>query len=146
MAAASGVGALRPYGRRLYRELEAGRTPAQLAMLLEACRIADRLQHLDQLLLARQGSWAQLRMPRRADDWLDDPDHDHISVELVVSVDTLLAESRQQAIVYRQLLLAVADGATAAAGATGKGAAPDGGTDELGRIRAERERAAAGGA
>ena len=144
MAATTGVGALRATGRRLYRELEPGRTPAQLAMLLEACRIADRLEELNGLLLARRPSWVRLSMPRRAGDWLDDPDHDHISVELVVSVDGLLAESRQQALVYRQLLLAVTADGAAGAKPMPKGGAHDG-DDELGRIRAERERAAAAG-
>lgn len=140
MAAASGVGALRPRGRQLYRDMEAGRSPGQLALLLEACRTADRLEELNGLLLARRGQWARLRLPRRVGDLLESADGDQLEVELIVSVDSLLAEARQQAIVYRQLILAVTASDAPAATGKGVGAGDDG--DELGRIRAARDAAA----
>lgn len=137
MAANTGAGALGPRGKALWRALHDGLSAGRLELLLEACRCADRLERLNQLLLARSDQWARLTLPR-GEEWLDDPAHDHIEVQLVVSMDGLLAEARQQEQVLRQLLLAVEPEAKTS-GARPPAPAPGEGDDDISaRIRARR--------
>lgn len=78
-------------GRRLWAELTTGTsTPAQLVLIEEACRIADRLDRLD----------AQLRGDE--DAWLKFVVNDDGS-EVTVVIDRALSEARQQAVALKQL-------------------------------------------
>lgn len=116
-----------PRGSRLWRDAALpALSPAELVLLEEACRIADRLDRLDAFLCGRQDAW--LRFHARNEDG---------SVVRVV-VDRALAEARQQADTLRGI---VADLARKGARATDEPEAS--GSDELERRRSER-RAAAG--
>lgn len=61
-----------------------------VVLLEEACRIADRLDRLDQLLKGDVGTWASIAVSRDG------------TIEL--RVDAALTEARQQASVLRQIL------------------------------------------
>lgn len=61
------------------------------ALAEEACRIADRLDRLDDVLRGREHEWMTVRVPRDGGD-------------LVLVVDGALAEARQQATALRQLI------------------------------------------
>lgn len=78
-------------GQRLLDEVSAGKelAPTTQVMLLEACRIVDRLDRLDEQL--RGGDW--LRFRRREDD-----------LHVVMQVDRSLSEAREQATALRGLL------------------------------------------
>jgi hypothetical protein len=120
----------------------AGWPADQLALLLQACRLADRLDQLDMLARGDAASWA--RIVER--DVMRDGD-----LELVI--DKALSEERQQALALKQLL---AELRTARGAAPGKpagqpgtptangGAADDDDVDQLARRRAARIANAAG--
>lgn len=88
------VSDLGPKGRDLWSDL-CERVDGQrgLVLLEEACRIADRLDRLDALLIGDQQSWARIQ---------GDMDS---GFELVI--DSTLAEARQQAGALRQLLSSI---------------------------------------
>lgn len=103
-------------------------TAAAGALLLEACRIADRLDTLDGILRGADDGWMRLRAN-------DD------GTEVTVSVDRVLAEARAQAVALKQLVAEVRQ-------SRGKGTTDQAGRevsifDEL-RARREARRAAAG--
>jgi hypothetical protein len=78
-------------GQSLVEDLTGEADPyAITVMIVEAGRIADRLQKLDALITGRQTLWATLCFGR--DDVVE------------VRVDNALPEARQQATVLRQLL------------------------------------------
>jgi hypothetical protein len=78
-----------PRGARLWREMaEQVPGPAHRVLLEEACRIADRLDRLDGML---DGNDEWMRLQVAGDN-------------VVVMVDNLLAESRQQATALRGLV------------------------------------------
>lgn len=83
-------------GRKLWREMTTAVTfnPAELVILEEACRIADRLDTLDDLIRGTREAWLQLRV--------DDGGTD---VQLVVNGP--LTEARQQANIMKQLVAAL---------------------------------------
>ena len=83
-------------GRKLWRELTAEHTipAAELVLLEEACRIADRLDRLDAILTDPDASWLRLRV---SED----------TAEVTVTVDAVLSEARQQANVLKQLITAL---------------------------------------
>lgn len=82
---------LGPGGHELWSQmLDAGLGPAHRVLLLEACRIADRLDRLDAMLAGRE-EWVRLQV-RESD------------AAFVVVVDGLLAEARQQASALRGLV------------------------------------------
>lgn len=64
--------------------------PLQVALLLEVCRIADRLDTLDRQLHGE--SWLRFR-------------HHESEVEVTVYVDRVLAEAREQQTTFRGLLV-----------------------------------------
>lgn len=118
--------ALGARGRRLWDALleEADYGPRQIVLIEEACRLADRLDVLDDGL-------------RNKSVWLDlFEDEDRGEVFLVV--DKLLSEARQHALAFKQILSEVRQG----------GAEPKVGEvdplDELARARADRLAAPAG--
>lgn len=98
-----------PRGAQLWRDMaETALGPAHRVLLDEACRIADRLDRLDALLAGRE-NWIRLRPP------------DRDGAPMVVVVDSVLAESRQQASVLRGLVTEL----RAATGAKTRLAAPE---------------------
>jgi hypothetical protein len=68
--------------------------PAELVMLEEACRIADRLDRMDALLRGEVDSWLLLRVNEDGD-------------QVTVVVSNVLSEARQQATVMKQLIAAL---------------------------------------
>lgn len=78
-------------GTRLVHALSSPSDPFSLEVLIiEAGRVADRLEKLDRLLSGDEDTWLRLQSGR--DDVLE------------VRVDGVMAEARQQATVLRQLL------------------------------------------
>jgi hypothetical protein len=83
--------ALGETGARLWQELTAGGEPGPLqrVLLMEACRIADRLDSLDRQLHGHD--WLRFR-------------HDESGAEVTVHVDRVLAEAREQATALRGIV------------------------------------------
>ena len=84
----------KPAGERLIAALTRPDDPYPLTVLIvEAARIATRLEKLDAILSGEQTLWARLRGGRDGD--------------LYLSIDGALSEARQQATVLRHLLGAI---------------------------------------
>lgn len=80
-------------GRKLYEAVTASSariTPLQVPLLLEACRITDRLDSLDRQL--HGGDWLRLRA------------RDDSGTEILVVVDRVLAEAREQAVALKGIV------------------------------------------
>jgi len=78
---------------------------ASRLLLEEACRSADRLERLDEILRGDVDAWMTLRLPRgESDD------------ELVLHIDSALTEARQQQAGLKALLSAIAPVADDAGG------------------------------
>lgn len=124
-------GGLGDRGLRLWREVTASAslTPAHQVLLEEACRIADRLDLLNSILL-RASSQVN------ADGGEDSGDSRGIAV--------LLAESRQQATALRGLVAEIRQGQKVSAGSASKAAEKAGGSGvaDLSKRIAERRRQA----
>jgi hypothetical protein len=83
---------LRARGRRLWAELTADNPgPADVVLIEEACRLADRLDKLDAILGGRDKAWITLEIPEGG-----------VTAEVIV--DKVLSEARQQQIALKQLL------------------------------------------
>ena len=83
-------------GRRLYDALHSETDSYSVtAMLIEACRVKDRLDKLDLLLRGDIETWVALTHDLRTEDY-------------ELKINSAAAESRQQATVLRQLLSEVA--------------------------------------
>jgi len=91
---AARASSLGPRGRRLWTALHKGvaRDAATDVLIEEACRIADRLDQLDRLLRGDVDEWIRIELPS-----LD-------SVDLVMKVNPLLSEARQQAATLQRLV------------------------------------------
>lgn len=76
-----------------------GLSPAQRVLLEEACRIADRLDRLDDLIEGGRDQWLHLS---------------GVDGEVRVVVDALLAETRQQATALRGLMAEITKGSSSA--------------------------------
>lgn len=83
-------------GSSLRQSLIRGREfdPAAEALLLEACRIADRLDKLDKLLRGEGHEWITVETKFQGRD---------STTEIVI--DEALAEARQQANAFRQIIV-----------------------------------------
>ena len=82
---------LGPRGSELWRSMNpTSLGPLRQAMLLEACRIADRLDTLDRQL--HGDAWLRFR-------------HDESGAEVTVYVDRVLAEAREQATAFKGLIV-----------------------------------------
>lgn len=93
-ATPDGLGA---HGRELWREMRAGMaSPLHVLLLLEACRMADRLDTLDRQL--QGGDWLRFR-------------HHESGVEVTVYVDRVLVEAREQATALRGIVAELSKGA-----------------------------------
>jgi hypothetical protein len=110
-------------GRALWRDVLAERDldPAGRALLHEACRMADRLEQLDQILRGDIATWAVI-----ADDYAGG------KRTTKVVLDDALGEARQQAATFRQLLATLKLG-TAVERQTERGS-----LDQLAARRADR--------
>lgn len=91
-------------GRNLWRDLHKLGIyfdPAQTVLIAEACRIADRLERLDEILRGDTGTWASLVHDLRTEDY-------------ELKIDGAMSEARQQQNVLKQILVALRlpDGAT----------------------------------
>lgn len=88
---------LGPRGRALWTALhkDVTRDAATDALILEACRIADRLDKLDAILRGGEDEWIRLAEQLVGGDWMGD---------VVMTVNPLLAEARQQATALQRLL------------------------------------------
>ncbi|WP_199444466.1 hypothetical protein [Umezawaea beigongshangensis] len=89
------TGGLEAPGRALWSEVTGAMplTALQRVLLLEACRIVDRLDKLDAQLRGDDRGWLEIELP--------DDDRDR---EVVVIVDRALVEARQQAVALKQLV------------------------------------------
>jgi hypothetical protein len=120
-------------GRALWSGMSPSGWPAdQLALLLQAARLADRLTQLDALNRGEATSWARI------------VDRDFGGLELVV--DKALAEERQQALALKQVLgeIRAARGASPSTPVPQPNGGPVNVLDELGAARAARVAGAAG--
>jgi hypothetical protein len=102
MAAPKAPAGLDARGRRLWRDVLSGypelaEKPAELVLLEEACRGADRLERLDEILRGDAEVWTRIRLPR-------DGDEDH---PLTLIIDGALSEARQQQNQLKQLVAAL---------------------------------------
>lgn len=79
-------------GARLWRDLHEGQefSPAESVTVEEMCRIKDRLDKLNAVLVGESDSFIRFR--EREDE-----------AEIVLMVDSALSESRQQANIFKQL-------------------------------------------
>lgn len=68
-------------------------TPIEAVALEEACRIADRLDKLDDILRGESKEWMRLRIPAGGDG---------TTVRVVLT--SALSEARQQAVAYTQIV------------------------------------------
>jgi hypothetical protein len=106
---------LGPAGRNLWSQVTGAGPlgPMQTVLLLEACRIVDRLDALDEQM--RGGEYLRLQAPEDEDD----------DRTFVVVVDKALAEARQQATALRgivgEIRQAAKPGKPGAGGTEGKG-------------------------
>jgi hypothetical protein len=120
-----------PRGARLWRDTIADPalvlSPAEQVLLEEACRLADRLDRLDDFLCGRQDAW--LRFHARNEDG---------SIVRVV-VDRALSEARQQADTLRGIVSDLVKKTAAPALDKSEGSR----RDELARRREERRRSPA---
>jgi hypothetical protein len=91
-------------GSELWAALSEGRTfdAAWGVLAAEACRAADRLEKLDELLRGEVGAWASIEF-------------DGAQRRYVVVFDDALAEARQQASALRQLVSQLKLGASVTA-------------------------------
>ena len=82
-------------GRRLYRALtdDVDLPPGALVLVEEACRTADRLERLDRALRGNGAEWLRVR-----------ESHREAGGDLVLVVNPVLAEARQQQNALRQIL------------------------------------------
>ncbi len=120
--------------------MESAPGPAEVVLIEEACRLADRLDKLDAILGGRDKAWITVQLP-----------DDGAVAEVVV--DKALSEARQQQIALKQLLAELRAAKAAAAPAkpvrpaqaptSGGAGAPDGVADLTKRI-AERRAQTAG--
>lgn len=130
---------LRVRGRRLWAELTVDNPgPAEVVLIEEACRLADRLDKLDAILGGRDKAWITLAS---SDD----------GAVAEVVVDKALSEARQQQIALKQLLAELRASRAASAPRTpskvpapatsGGSGAPDGVADLTKRIAERRAQA-----
>lgn len=109
--------------------------PAGMVLLVEACRLADRLDGLNEAVAGRGViELMRLRSMLGSGDGVDSP------IQVEVKFDSVLAEARQQANTLRLLLGQIAPDVPAA---KGEDAAPQGGlsVDDLAARRRERSTA-----
>ena len=120
-------------GGQLWTEMttDASWGPAELVLLEEACRLADRMDRLDSLLSGDIDTWLRLRV-------------DDSGVDVSVQVDSALSEARQHAVAFKAILAELRQGQKAGRGASPAGEKVRAGVTDLSRKIAERRAQAAG--
>jgi hypothetical protein len=121
-------------GSVLHTELLAAKSynPAEMVLVVEACRMADRLESINDLVASK--GLANLLHLRRMDDFGEEEGE----VVIKVTIDSVLAEGRQLQLAFQRIVTAL--GIKAGASATAKGKL----SDDLAARRANRIAAAAG--
>lgn len=125
-------------GSAVFQSLASGITdPARLALITEAARTADRLDELDNII---QGKGVLNLMQFRVLDDIINEDDRQINVD--VKFNAVLAEARQQALAFANILKTL--GLDSAAAPDAPVAVPLTGKDMLEQKRAERAAARSG--
>lgn len=110
-------------GKALWEDLKTGQIDRDV-LVLEACRTTDRLDRLERALAGEGSEWITFREKRDGD--------------VIVVIDSVLTEARQQALALRALL---ADLKTAAPAAK-----PEEGGDVVDQLKKRREQRHGGSA
>ncbi|OJU41812.1 MAG: hypothetical protein BGN97_03675 [Microbacterium sp. 69-10] len=81
-------------GLRLWKSIETGKNLSEIEQqnLVEACRIADRLEKLDELVRGDEDAWFRLKLPRTDDGVIE------------VLINDPMKEARMHAAALRQLI------------------------------------------
>lgn len=81
-------------GRRLWEQMTDGvqLSPAERVLVEEACRIADRLERLDSVLAGESDRWMEFKQDLEGGG------------PVVVYIDRILSEARQQAVSLKQIV------------------------------------------
>ncbi len=119
-------------GARLWRELTSWHEfgPAHLAIVEEACRLADRLDRLHGLLAGDTAAWATLNL-------------DETGTEVTVVVSSVLTEARLHATALRGLVTELRQASRGEEAPAGGGADPVAAlVDEVAAKRGQRGRGA----
>ncbi|GFK19285.1 hypothetical protein [Corynebacterium glutamicum] len=83
-------------GRTLYEQMRSHRDPGDVhALVVESCRVKDRLDRLDRLATRDDSEWGRI-LPYKDSD-----------TEFVLEIGNVLREQRQTEIVFKQLLAEV---------------------------------------
>jgi hypothetical protein len=110
-------------GQKLWTDLNDGtRGPGEIALIEEACRIADRLDILDRVLTGDQSAWMTLRS-------------DDDGTETVIVIDQVLTQARMHATTLRGLVAELRQSAGSAKAPAGQGGSI---LDQLAAKRATR--------
>ncbi|OXR46661.1 hypothetical protein B7C42_01636 [Nocardia cerradoensis] len=81
-------------GRKVRESLETDADPYEITVMInEAARVGDRLEQIDSILSGDGRIWARITNGREGD--------------LEIRIDSVLAEARQQAATYRQLVTTI---------------------------------------
>jgi hypothetical protein len=90
-------------GKKLWREIVKDHEidAVQRVTLEEACRCADRLEELDEIIRGK-GVGQLMRFRLNLGEELDNPES-----KITITIDGVLAEARQQQNVFKQLLVAL---------------------------------------
>ncbi len=126
----SGLGAR---GEALWRSLGGHTTTdgARAVLIAEACRLADQLDKLDQIITGDDATWLQLEIPEGR------------PIKLVIPIQAAIAERRQSVTVFRHVLGQLWNVGTPAGEVAGSGSPKEVTVDDLEQKRAQRRAAAA---
>lgn len=98
-------------GSSLFRALIKGVTDyGRYALLVEAARMADRLDELDNII---QGKGVLNLMQFRVLDKEINPDHEELNINVEVKFQNVLTEARQQQNTFRQMITDLSRGGEA---------------------------------
>lgn len=124
---------LGPRGEALWRSLGGHTTTdgARAVLIAEACRLADQLDKLDQIITGDDATWLQLEIPEGR------------PIKLVIPIQAAIAERRQSVTVFRHVLAQLWNVGTPAGEVAGSGSPKEVNVDDLARKRAQRRSAAA---
>ena len=124
---------LGPRGEALWRSLGGHTTTdgARAALIAEACRLADQLDKLDQIISGDDATWLQLEIP------------DGRPIKLIVPIQNAIAERRQSVTVFRHVLSQLWNVGTPAGEVAGSGSPKEANVDDLAKRRAARRSATA---
>ncbi|MGN0126065.1 MAG: hypothetical protein ACI38R_22715 [Rhodococcus sp. (in: high G+C Gram-positive bacteria)] len=124
---------LGPRGEALWLSLggDTATDGARAALIVEACRLADQLDKLDQIISGDDATWLQLEIPEGR------------PIKLIVPIQNAIAERRQSVTVFRHVLAQLWNVGTPAGEVAGSGSPKEASVDDLAKRRAARRSAAA---